>query len=422
MHVAVIGAGIAGVSTACELVARGHEVCVFERHASVAAQASFAPSGLLGPGLFTSPTDPVLWHPGASLWALAGRLQPGVSPAAWRWLRRLHARLSGPQRVRDVDALRALAGLGREDWPAMAAEAPIEKTTGHLMVWSSPPDRAHLEALAAELARGGLDAGWIGPDACATAEPHLHVQALRHNGLYWPRDLTANCRQVAQRLRELAEAGGAEFRFGADVVGVSPGPRPSVSWRALPASSLHPTGPQPPTQPQEEAFSAVILCSGTTLPRGAPPLAQAMALHGTTLTAPLRSPDAGPRACVSDVSTGITLSRTGLRVRVGGLWRLGDAAGPPDAASPLPLYQALDQWFPAAVHRAQAQAWRAGVLALPDGLPVVGPTSAPGLWVNLAHGIHGWALSAGSARLLCDLLDGRASGLDPAPYAPGRPC
>lgn len=421
MRVAVIGAGIAGVSTARELVARGHEVCVFERHASVAAQASFAPSGLLGPGLFASPTDPVLWQPDASLWALAGRLQPGVSPAAWRWLRRLHARLSGPHRVRDVDALRALAGLGREDWPALAADAPIERTMGHLMVWSSPPDRAQLEALAGEVARSGLEAGWIRPDACATAEPHLHVQALRHNGLYWPHDVTANCRQVAQRLRELAETGGAEFRFGADVVAVTPGPRPSVTWRALPASSLHPTGAQPPGEPQEEAFSAVIICSGATLPRGVPPLAQAMALHGTTLTAPLRSADAGPRACVSDVMTGITLSRTGLRVRVGGLWRLGHAAGPPEAADPLPLYQALDQWFPASVHRAQAQVWRAEVLALPDGLPAVGPAPAPGVWFNLAHGIHGWALSAGSARLLGDLLDGQATALDPAPYAPGRP-
>ncbi|HEX7638535.1 MAG TPA: FAD-dependent oxidoreductase, partial [Burkholderiaceae bacterium] len=44
MKLAVIGAGMAGVATAHALAGEGHQVAVFERRASVAEEASFAPA------------------------------------------------------------------------------------------------------------------------------------------------------------------------------------------------------------------------------------------------------------------------------------------------------------------------------------------------------------------------------------------
>ena len=53
MRVAVIGAGIIGVTTAFELAVDGHEVTVFERRGSVAAETSFANAGVIAPGYVT---------------------------------------------------------------------------------------------------------------------------------------------------------------------------------------------------------------------------------------------------------------------------------------------------------------------------------------------------------------------------------
>ena len=53
MRVAVIGAGIIGVTTAFELAADGHEVTVFERRSSVAEETSFANAGVIAPGYVT---------------------------------------------------------------------------------------------------------------------------------------------------------------------------------------------------------------------------------------------------------------------------------------------------------------------------------------------------------------------------------
>src|SRR5574337_1538828 len=86
MRIAIVGAGIVGVTTAYELVADGHEVTVFERHATAAEEASFANAGLLG-------ASQVL------RWAAPEMLGPQKSPLIlrelhWPWQRR---RIADPQ-------------------------------------------------------------------------------------------------------------------------------------------------------------------------------------------------------------------------------------------------------------------------------------------------------------------------------------
>src|SRR5689334_22327340 len=53
MRIAVIGAGIIGVTTAFELAVEGHDVTVFERRSSAAEETSFANAGVVAPGYVT---------------------------------------------------------------------------------------------------------------------------------------------------------------------------------------------------------------------------------------------------------------------------------------------------------------------------------------------------------------------------------
>ena len=53
MKIAIVGAGIIGVTTAYELAADGHEVTVFERRGAAAEETSFANAGVVAPGYVT---------------------------------------------------------------------------------------------------------------------------------------------------------------------------------------------------------------------------------------------------------------------------------------------------------------------------------------------------------------------------------
>ncbi len=48
----------------------------------------------------------------------------------------------------------------------------------------------------------------------------------------------------------------------------------------------------------------------------------------------------------------------------------------------------------------------------PDGTPVIGPTKISGPFLNTGHGTLGWTMSAGSANLIKDLVDGQKPEID----------
>ena len=87
------------------------------------------------------------------------------------------------------------------------------------------------------------------------------------------------------------------------------------------------------------------------------------------------------------------------------------------------LYAVLNDWFPGAIRlgaAANIQEWSSTVAVTPDGLPLLGYSGVPGVWLNLGHGMHGWAMSCGSARAVADQVAGESTAVDMAQYSPDR--
>lgn len=416
MKIAVVGAGIVGVTSAYELAAAGHEVTVFEQGGSVAGEASFAHAGLDGPGCA------VAWSPLAvadSLFALAlrGRLPEALAlnahptTCAWtlKWLRANRLPVQSLRRQR----LHRLAACSRARMTELtrALHLDFERSAGVLIACTSAADAQRLQPVLDGFAEQGVRFHRLTPDQCRSVEPGLNPQAPLHAAVHLPDEGASNSREFAHLMRQQAQRHGTRFVFNTQVLAIRPGPRPELT-----------TGPADPAsdaQPVHDSFDAVLVCAALASCRLLAPLGLKLPLigvHGHSVTAPLRLDEVhthvGPTSVLLDPRHRITINRAGSRVRVSGGALVGRMTRASVAASLQRLYQALDEWFPGSARVGQAQHWQGASPTLPDGLPLIGPSGVDGVWLNLGHGNAGWALSCGSAQVLTAMIGGIPPDID----------
>ena len=417
MRIAVIGAGIVGVTSAYELAAAGHDVTVFEQGGSVAAEGSFAHAGLDGPGWAVA-WSPLAVSGGLVGLALRGRLPQALTwsalPAACAWsLKWLSAHRSSAQSL-GRQRLHRLAACSRARTVELtrALHLDFERSNGVLVVSRNAADTQRLQTALAALDESGVRSSVLTPEQARTVEPGLNPGAGLHAAVHLPDEGASNCREFAHLLRQQAQRHGTRFVFNAQVLAIHPGAHPELTVaRADKATEARPV---------REHFDAVLVCAAMGSRRLLSPLGVKLPLigvHGHTVTAPLRLDEVhshiGPNSVLLDPHRMITINRAGSRVRVSGGARIGRPSQSATTASQRQLYQALDEWFPGAARVAQATHWQGTSPTLPDGLPAIGPSGAEGVWLNLGHGSVGWALSCGSAQVLTAMMGGVPPDIDP---------
>jgi D-amino-acid dehydrogenase len=413
MRVAVIGAGIVGVTTAYELAADGHAVTVFERSGSVAEGASFANAGVIAPGYVTPWAAPGM--PSKVLRHLLGRhapvrlarpMAPGQLAWIWRWWRACRAEVFAANRA----CMYELAGYSQERLHALVTTLKLqfEQTSGYLVLLRGERELKLARGSLKLLAELGADFHLVSAERARQIEPGLNPATPLHAAVHLPRDEVGNCRQFAHLLRGEAQRRSADFRFQREVLALLPGPRPRVRHRSGDGAATA----------VEDEFDAIVVCAAT----GATALLRALRIrlpllpvHGYSITAPLRllegHPDLGPKSAVMDEKYKVAISRLGTRVRVAGSAELGGSLERVGQSALATLYKVLDDWYPGCVVHGQQQTWKGARPMLPDGPPVLGASGAPGIWLNLGHGSSGWALACGSARVVADQVAQRAPAI-----------
>ncbi len=325
MRVAVIGAGVVGVTTAFELAVDGHVVTVFERRPTVASEGSFANAGFIAPTCVAHWAAPSM--PGKVLRHLLGRHSPvqvgwrlNLSTVAWlaQWRKACHAEPYRANRVRMHRLARY--SLDRLHELTRRCHLEYERSDGALVLLRGSKDVALAEANLAALAEFGVAVTRLDAAACRSREPGLNPDTPLQAGLLTADDEVANCRQFTHLLKREASALGVQFRFGAEVRRIESGAPPTIAYDTASSDG-------------EEAFDAVVVCAALGSAALLRPLGIRLplqAVFGYSLTAPLRQDDPHrplePRAALMDERYKVAISRFGTRVRVAGCAEIGGAA------------------------------------------------------------------------------------------------
>ena len=404
----VVGAGVIGLSAALAARSRGLTVTILDREGPAAG----ASAGNAGAFAFTDILP--LASPGilrkAPRWLIdpLGPLSvpPARLPAVLPWMIRFW-RACAPDRVAAATAAQtALMDLSRaelEPFLNLSGTAAMLRKEGNLQVYESEAEFAAAQAGWEARARHGIAFEHLDGAGMAAIQPGLSPRLVRGTftpGWYSiadPRDYTL---ALAERLR----ADGAAIER-AEVTALRPdGEAIVVETRA---------GPPPAAR--------VVLASGAFSHRIARSLGERIPREterGYNTTLPAEAFDL--RTQITFGGHGFVVTRLTDGIRVGGAVEFGGLERPADFRRSAAMLAKARRFLPG-LRSEGGRPWMGLRPSLPDSLPAIGRArGAPRVVYAFGHGHLGLTQSAGTARLVADLLTDRAPAIDLTPFSPQR--
>jgi glycine/D-amino acid oxidase-like deaminating enzyme len=405
----VIGAGVAGLSTALYLQRAGVTVTVIDP-LPPAGGASFGNAGLLSPDTAVPIALPGMLRkvPGWLLNPLGPlSVTPGYFPRALPWLLRWIEAGRLDRVIAISDAMRALHRESLACWqellgPALYGE--LIRPLGQVQVWEGDAETANSGVERQVRERHDIGSEPLTADDLRQMFPGISREVTR--GLLVPGNgHTVSPQRSVGSLGELfRQAGGSLINERA----MKLIPREGGGWMVM-------------TNLANRSAGHVVVAAGAWSRQLLDPLGIKVALETERgYHAMLFDPEVMPALPISNKTRafGVTPMEDGLRVA--GTVEIAGLEAPPNEERAKILVQHAKRMFPA-LSGAKVRYWMGFRPSTPDSLPILGPAAArPGLHFVFGHGHFGMTGGPPSGRLVARLITGQAPGLDPAPYAAQR--
>ncbi|MGY1771350.1 NAD(P)/FAD-dependent oxidoreductase [Blastococcus sp. SYSU D00813] len=409
-QVAVVGAGMVGLATAWFLQEGGAQVTVYERD-HVAAGASWGNAGWLTPGL-TAP----LPEPAVLRYGLRAVLSPRspvyvplrADPALLRFLGSFVRHSTGRSWRRGLAALTPLSGRALDAFDALAAggvATPTREAAPLLACFRHEREAGGLLAELEHVRDAGLDTafgpvtGWRARavERSLTAEVGAAVEVRGQRYL----DPPAYLRALADAVR----ARGGELVEGVAVDDVVERPGSAVVVTAAGERQRH---------------DAVVLATGAWLGALAGRFGvrqPVQAGRGYSFSVPVERMPRGP---LYFPRQRVACTPLGDRLRVAGMMEFRRPDEPPDPRRVRAIADAVRPFLQGVDLDDRRDEWVGSRPCTPDGLPLLGPTSAERVVVAGGHGMWGIALGPVTGMLVAQtVLKGEAPP-ELAPFDPLR--
>jgi D-amino-acid dehydrogenase len=400
-HIAVIGAGITGITTAYSLASRGYKVSVFDRNRYAAMETSFANGGQL------SASNAEVWTRWGTIfkglkWMMKSDAPLLVNPRpSWHklsWMAEFMGNI--PNYESHTIATARLAIEARQHLLRFADEVGFSfdmEKRGILHVYKTESEFAHARRVNDLLSKAGLDRREVTAAEVQDLEPALRTKTL--GGYYTESDFTGDIHQYARALSKGCEALGTTFHYNADVSEFRhTGHGVKISWHSGAGD-------------QQQNFDGIVVCAGVGSRAIAASLGDRVNIYpvkGYSITVNLddaESQAAAPWVSLLDDEAKVVTSRLGKnRFRIAGTAEFNGYNLDIRDDRIKPLRQWCETFFPD-VSTEHCVPWAGLRPMLPSMMPKVGPGSKPGVFYNTGHGHLGWTLSAATAEAVADFVE-----------------
>ena len=394
MHIAVLGAGVTGATTAYFLAEAGHDVTIIDRSDEVAAATSHANGGQLSYSYTDSLARPEFIPKIPSLLLGADpAIRIGILRNLYlsRWGIHFLAQCTNRRARENTVAVLEIALRSAKLIDELQNRLGLDfayRTAGKLVVLPHESDVPGARERA-ELKRGyGCDTDIIGFDEAVTLEPALEaMQQSFAAAIYSADDQVGDARAFSCALIDWLVANrSADLRLGHDV-------------RAI----LAPDGrvASIDTDRARIEVDAAVVCLGPWSARVLRPLGidpRIYPVRGYSVTLP-PGPFA-PSVSVTNLEHRIVFSLLEDRVRIAGFADFLGYATRRDDQRRARMVDIAKRIAPEAADydAEQTYPWGGFRPVTPTSRPVVGPTRVGGLFLNTGHGVLGWTLACATAQ------------------------
>ena len=405
MKVVVLGAGIIGTTSAYFLAKQGHEVTVIDRQDSVSMETSHANAGCLSYG-FTSP-----WaSPGLPFsvlkWVLTGRspliINPNMSVETVKFLYRMFKNCNS--RSYEINKSRMLRVANYSQKALLEIETDFDlyyeqKKQGSLQLFWDSKEIEKTQKDIAILDKFNINSQLLSAEECVKIEPGLqYVKNKLAGGIQFMDDFTGNCYLFSTEVYKKCVEMGVNFEFNTEIKSLQ------ISNDKI-ASVSTDSG-----EIKADCYSVSLGSYSTKILSKIGIEIPIYPVKGYSITLPVLSNKDAPQSTIMDEKNKIAITRLGDRIRVAGMAHLTDFDKNLRTKSLDSLMSGLDLLFPKSYESSkETNFWTGFRPSTPDGTPIIGPTPFNNLFLNTGHGTLGWTMSAGSGKLLANLV----SGIDP---------
>jgi len=401
-HIAIIGAGITGVTTAYSLLDRGYTVSLLDRHRYAAMETSFANGGQL------SASNAEVWNSWSTVfkglkWMMRRDAPLLMSPRPnwhkYSWMAEFVANIHG-YRNNTVETTR-MAISARKRLFEIAERENIDfdhETRGILHIYWDNPSFQHALKVNGMLVEGGLDRRSVTAEEIKAIEPTLHGNF--QGGFYTPSDSTGDIHKFTYGLAKACDRRGAKFIFDANVGRIARDDGFHISYTTSDPDEPHRT----------IKADGIVICAGTASRQFASMLGDRVNIYpvkGYSITVYLeeeRSRHAAPWVSLLDDRAKIFTSRLGEgRFRVAGTAEFNGMNRDIRDDRVRPLIDWTRTLFPD-IDTRRVVSWAGLRPMMPNMMPRVGKGRQTGVFYNTGHGHLGWTLSAGTAEMIGEII------------------